>query len=1148
MLLVAGGGQGRTLSETDDFRLHEHVAGCEACQALMRTNARLHQVARSFQEPLDDAPDRIVLPTVDPSVFTKGEVLARGGMGRITRARDRRLGRDVAIKEVLAPELRARFEREAMITARLQHPAIVPIYEAGMWPDGSPFYTMRLVAGGTLSDAMDKAGTLEERLALLPHVIAVTEALGYAHARRVVHRDLKPANVLVDEFGETVVIDWGLAKELERAATEDDSSDGMPAAPDLTRVGSVVGTPCFIAPEQAAGDEIDERADVYALGAILYQLLAGHPPYWDGVEHSADQLVAAARKHPPTPIGELAPRAPVDLRAIVERAMARDKAARFPTAKEMAEELRRFETGQLLRSREYRLRELLVRRLRQHRAAVTVGAVAVCVLAIVGVVSVQKIVARDHEVEQMHAVKELKSAEAHSATLEAQHVAKEAQHVAKEAQRVVAEAQIERGRQLVIDGDLEQGVAYLAAGLKTLPDDPVALRLATIALRDVHRWLGSIPGTASAFRSDGRQLAIGQANGAITTIDPRETDPMARKNQHTLTCRGGPSMEITMLAYPSKGSMSPWLAVASKDGAYLCNTQTGEGKRLLADRASEVLFLPGGDHIAIVSGNAVSLVGLDGKRRVLADGLEWPHALAVSRDAANFLVVTWRGVIAWRVADFARIPEEVAVEGRRFSATLDHGRMITGGMDGVRQWVTRNQSKQLSPDFAGGLSWIDDHTLLADGSIIRTDTGQILPLGHSSIQVSAIIPNNKCNRTHVITGGFDHTLRIWDVERPTHPLVVLDAADTTDTLSVDPTGQRAVSHSSAADAGVELWDVASVCAEVQTAKVDGPVDNLLSDHRDRVAVQVGEKTTLVSSTLQRNASIDGYPITFRPGADQADQIVTGHTAREHYGVLSVYASSDGTLRREIPCPDKGDNVWSIAFSPDGKASVISCERSVWLRDADGADWRVVTRSAQSLRISRLALDGHDHVVTGHDDGTLRIWDASSGSVTGQASASGDGGSPRNLLSTLIGHTANIVILEIRGDTLLSTSWDGTLRLWKFPSGEAHDRVFKSFEHAAISPDQQWIATVDGSAMVSVWDGKKDRLIEQIPTAEALRRVVFVDDHHLVVGGKYGRLELIDLSERLLTADEVKHLVDGLPRWQVAGGQVVVRNKIRGSTP
>ena len=137
-------------------------------------------------------------------------------MGRILAARDLRVGRPVAVKELLgrSPQLAARFEREARVTARLQHPGIVPIYEIGQWPDGTPFYSMRMVEGRTLREAIEAAPTLAARLALLPAVIAATEAVAFAHAQRVIHRDLTPSNVLVGAYGETVVIDWGLAKDL----------------------------------------------------------------------------------------------------------------------------------------------------------------------------------------------------------------------------------------------------------------------------------------------------------------------------------------------------------------------------------------------------------------------------------------------------------------------------------------------------------------------------------------------------------------------------------------------------------------------------------------------------------------------------------------------------------------------------------------------------------------------------------------------------------------------------------------------------------------------------------------------------------------------------------------------------------------------
>ena len=158
----------------------------------------------------------------------------RGGLGRVMRARDRRLGRLVAVKELLRTSDLAQqlFVREAMITARLEHPGIVPVHEAGRWANGDPYYVMKLVSGRTLKEVMAAAASLGDRLALLPHLIAVAEAVGYAHSEAVVHRDLKPTNVLVGEFGETVVIDWGLARDLRAVAgvRDHDSALGFAAA------------------------------------------------------------------------------------------------------------------------------------------------------------------------------------------------------------------------------------------------------------------------------------------------------------------------------------------------------------------------------------------------------------------------------------------------------------------------------------------------------------------------------------------------------------------------------------------------------------------------------------------------------------------------------------------------------------------------------------------------------------------------------------------------------------------------------------------------------------------------------------------------------------------------------------------------------
>ncbi len=253
-------------------------------------------------ETLAPEPPRAVLD--DPERYEQVAEHARGGLGRVVRAVDKRLGRTVAVKELLKKNAsnEARFMREAMITARLEHPGIVPVHEAGRSPNGDPYYVMKLVEGKTLKEQIAACDSLRERLALLPHVIAVADAVGYAHSEGVIHRDLKPSNIMVGAFGETIVVDWGLAHdrkrdlpELEDGAHESSSGSG----PWSTVSGKVVGTPAYMSPEQARGEIVDERCDVYAIGCVLYELLCGTPPHADVTPQATLDRVLAG---PPRPL------------------------------------------------------------------------------------------------------------------------------------------------------------------------------------------------------------------------------------------------------------------------------------------------------------------------------------------------------------------------------------------------------------------------------------------------------------------------------------------------------------------------------------------------------------------------------------------------------------------------------------------------------------------------------------------------------------------------------------------------------------------------------------------------------------------------------------------------------------------------------
>ena len=314
--------------------------------------------------------------------------LGRGGMGRVDDAFDRALGRPVAIKHMLsdgAVDL-ARFEREARITARLEHPGIVPIHDAGRSPDGTPYYVMRRIDGQPLDKLVTKS--LAERLALIPNVLAACDAVGFAHARRIVHRDLKPSNILVGPFGETLVIDWGLAREIGDSEL---GGAAIPSSnPQLTRVGTIAGTPGFMSPEQARGEAVDARADVFALGATLFYVLSGQLPYGSA---SATEMVGLAGAGRAPDWTRLPDDVPADLRAIAIKAMASDANERYLDAGALAGDLRRFITGNLVGAYDYGLFARLARFARRHRAALAVAVISAVVVLAVAVLSVRRIVA-----------------------------------------------------------------------------------------------------------------------------------------------------------------------------------------------------------------------------------------------------------------------------------------------------------------------------------------------------------------------------------------------------------------------------------------------------------------------------------------------------------------------------------------------------------------------------------------------------------------------------------------------------------------------------------------------------------------------------------------------------------------------------------
>lgn len=277
--------------------------------------------------------------------------LAAGGMGVVYRALDTVLERPVALK-VLRESLSdatnmARLRREAHVIARLEHPGIIPVHDLGTLPDGRLYYVMKLVQGQPLNEYFTAGDDWTKRVRLFERVC---ETVAFAHAQGVIHRDLKPQNVMVGAFGEVLVLDWGVAKvrwaaESERGTarlsapgTEASTDDAERTRTQETAQGTILGTPAFMAPEQARGEleRVDERSDVYALGALLCYLLTGQPPR----RATADGESAA----PPSPV--LAARVPRTLAAVCLKALAAAPEERYRSAEALADDVRRVLSGQ----------------------------------------------------------------------------------------------------------------------------------------------------------------------------------------------------------------------------------------------------------------------------------------------------------------------------------------------------------------------------------------------------------------------------------------------------------------------------------------------------------------------------------------------------------------------------------------------------------------------------------------------------------------------------------------------------------------------------------------------------------------------------------------------------------------------------------
>ena len=986
--------------------------------------ARMEGSARARDQGLpahEGSLDPSTLPFVDDDRYIVEGEYARGGLGRILKARDPRLARPVAIKELLQndKETAARFMREALVSARLQHPAIVPIYEAGRWPSGEMFYAMKLISGRSLDQVIEETRHLDERLGLLPHIIAVADAMAYAHSQKVIHRDLKPANILIGPFGETVIIDWGLAKDLtepepERVAVRPRGPGRGPVtAPTLTADDAILGTPEYMPPEQTETSAVDERADVYALGAMLYHLLAGVLPYSGG---SSDEVLVEVRRGPPRPLAERDTGIPRDLVTIVDKAMARRPEDRYPSARELAEDLRRFQTGQMVSARQYSRITLLGRWLSRHR----VPAAFLFVLAVLGGLSVRRIVhersvaeARGNQLILVQARTSLK----HDPTMTLTWLkVLPAGAVDQTTMRNLALDAFSRGvaRHVFRKGEGKESYGAFS------PDSRLVAVMGperTLQIRELEtgqpQYSLRIDGELqlAKFSPDGKTLAFTEWESSTLKLWDLASDALRDLSGHDGAIYNFEfSPDGRMLLVGSTGPRLRLWTLASGD-AQILEDHEGIGSEVRFSPDGQLIMYPGKDH-------TIHLVEVQTGRPRVFRGTETPLSLEFSPDGQQLVSAGEAGTIwLWDVATGIR-------------------RALTGHSGTVKSAVFSPDGKQVA-------SASFDRTIrLWD---VATGQGRIL----GEHQSEAFWVSFSKDGQVLASSSWDTTVRLW-WPATGDQRTLMGHSGTVYQVVFSPGGQEFMTIS--ADRTTRIWTLPPDPSRVLRRTYEGIKEvaysrdgrHLVLAGRDGVVLLWDTRTGGFRCWAGHQGIVSG--VAFSPDGRTVASASLDQTVR----LWDVATGQSRVLQGHEGL------VWRVTFSPDGKLVASSgVDGTVRLWEVATGKGRILRGHEREVRSLAFSPDGQLLASAGADR-TVRLWETASGAVR-----------------VLRGHDQPIfrVVFSHNGRWVASASGDGTMRLWNVATGQGRvmSRQQRRVRAVAFSPDDRLVATSGEDALVKVCD-------------------------------------------------------------------------------
>jgi WD40 repeat protein/serine/threonine protein kinase len=1008
---------------------------------------------------------------------TKGEH-SRGGMGRILVVHDEFLDRDIALKELLpertvAPSeakgssgpvggsgvFLARFLREAQVTGQLEHPSIVPVYELGRRSDGTVYYTMKLVRGRTIYEALKSAKNLQERLALLPNFVDLCYAIAYAHSRGVVHRDLKPSNVMLGSFGETVVIDWGIAKVTGQSDDYEDRlhstiramSEGASGGRDhmgQTAAGDVIGTPAYMAPEQIEGrvKDIDARTDVFALGVILYEILSGTLPF---TGDTSDQIMSGVLSGKPTPIDRIEPDVPPEIVSICEKAMQKHSGDRVQTAKELAEEVERFQTGAIVHVYQYDWVELAQRFYKEHRTVLNVMAAAASVVLFVVIFSYANILqANTQEREQRDlAERELYASQIHLAE------AYIGDHNFLRAEEILWETEPSRRHwewgYLLTQSNLDlvtlRGHEDAVVRAKFIANGSQVVTYshdATIRLwnsesgQELRRFEGHrnrIYGLD--IDSEEQRIATASLDGTVRIWSLAEKeDPLVIE---------GHDSSVNDVAFSPEGAI---VASASDDRTIkLWDSGTGELVNTLEGHRYGAMFVAfSSDGTRLVSEDRAAAVIVwnadDGKQVFSTPGQQSKNNFESNRvrgfDVASdgLLLGTIEGENAsvWSL-DTGEVltrlgGDDGVLQAIRFSP--DGDRVVTSSSGGTaRVWNPRTgeESAEIQhgerikeADFSPNGEQLYTFSTLGTLKLWDSESAELLSTlyGHTSQAIEMAGADYENSGCRIVTASWSGNAKIWNAQDPWIPeyLVRLPTSAAFAASSDDATRVIASDYGNS----TRVVDVRSRIPVL---------DHFVYSHRMNISKFGPDGTRIVTTG-------DGFlPLVLDVNTGNIVQVLAGHEGRINdiaispdasrviaagmNGEASVWDASSGERRQSLV--GHSDAILCVAYDrAGGRAATGSKDRTVKVWSvADGS--ALIELNGHEGPVSSVCFSPIDsRIATGSHDQSVRIWDSDTGEQVLQ----------------LNGHLGAVtsVTFSQDGQRILTSSIDETFRIWDTQSG------------------------------------------------------------------------------------------------------------------